>query len=548
MSMPRRPNGQQITHLGKAAAENTPPMATSRQDFTYKKFAGLDLRDTNFRQSLFIGAIFQRCQFTAVSFDRCDFSGVKFIDCAFDRCSFVPDEIRSCILNRCTFRDCSFRGSQWLRIQTEKTMFTRCDFREASIRECEFYFCCFSDCQLKRSSLTLSDFRESRFQVVNLGDCTALFLFFEKCDFHDCHINAESIGFSYGLTADNLDSLKLIYLGRKQRKPKDTDIISSLISSYWDRKWYVGACVLDLNFDHSTPIISIRRVARNLYTAAKGGVISDWDELRFFIRVLRQLHAEQRLPLLGLWLLITTLHKIADFSKLEMHVANVSPAAEPVLADANKLLLTILDEIAPVLSLAGSSVEVRLDLELSLRPQTPLSDLIPKKAYETFGRKDVAFIEGRDGSWFETWQMSLGALAATQVSLVAINGVMAQLVKAVTQAKRLKKELTPKPSKAQAARKASSARTTRQVVLQSQILLPIIVQADLDSSRLRSESLSIESLKRLDVTLTELNKLKERELEDFKAYSVKRVEKVRVRKALLSRAPKRGRRERQISA
>jgi hypothetical protein len=67
--------------------------------------------------------------------------------------------------------------------------------------------------------LTLSDFRESRFQDVNLGDCTALFLFFENCRFDRCYINAESIGFSYGLSSENLNSLQLIYLGRKQRNP-----------------------------------------------------------------------------------------------------------------------------------------------------------------------------------------------------------------------------------------------------------------------------------------------------------------------------------------
>lgn len=546
--MPRGPNGQQITHLGKAAAENTPLAVTSRQDFTYKKLTDLDLRDTKFRQSLFIGAIFQRCQFTSVSFDRCDFSGVKFVDCVFERCTFVPDEIRSCTLNRCTFRDCSFRGSQWLRIQTERTEFTRCNFREASIRECEFYSCIFSDCRLKRSSLTLSDFLETRFRVVNLGDCTALFLFFFKCDFEDCHINAESIGFSYGLTAQNLDSLKLIYLGRKQRKPAGTDIISSLISSYWGRRWYVGACVLELNFDQSMPIISIRRVANSLDTTARGGVISDWDELRFFVRVLRQLHIEQRLPLLGLWLLVTALHRIAELSKRQMHLDSVAPGAEAVLLDADKLLLTILDEIAPALSFAGSSAEVQLNLTLCLRPQTPLSELIPRKAYEPFGRKDIVFIEGQYGSWFETWQMGLGALAATHISLIAINGVMAQFVKTIGHAKHIKNEIAPKKPKALTGRKASSLKAARQAAAQGQILLPILVQTDLDSSRMRSESLSTESLKRLDVTLTELNKLKERELEDFKDYSSKRVENVHVRKVPSSRVSKRGRRERRTSA
>jgi hypothetical protein len=84
-------------------------------------------------------------------------------------------------------------------------------------------------------------------------------------------------------------------------------------------------------------------------------------------------------------------------------------------------------------------------------------------------------------------------------------------------------------------------------VLESQILLPIVVQMDIESSRLRGESLSLESLERLDLTLAELDKLTERELEEFRAYSADRIEKASVRKASI-RVSKRGRRERQTSA
>jgi uncharacterized protein YjbI with pentapeptide repeats len=153
--MPRRPTGQQITRLGNAAAENTRILATTRQDFTYKKLTGLDLRDTTFRQSLFIGTIFQRCQFTSVGFDRCDFCGVKFVDCVFDRCSFVPTKFAHAPLTDVRFETPASADHNGCGFKPRTLRSRVANFREASIGECEFYLSSFSDCRLKRSSLSI---------------------------------------------------------------------------------------------------------------------------------------------------------------------------------------------------------------------------------------------------------------------------------------------------------------------------------------------------------------------------------------------------------
>jgi hypothetical protein len=58
---------------------------------------------------------------------------------------------------------------------------------------------------------------------------------------------------------------------------------------------------------------------------------------------------------------------------------------------------------------------------------------------------------------------------------------MTQLAKAIAQAKRLKREITPKLARPRVAKKRASERTTRQAVLKSQILLPVIVQMDIES-------------------------------------------------------------------
>ena len=205
-----------------------PVISGARQDFTYKQLAGLRLTNANFRQSLFIGAVLQDCCFVGVNFDRCDFAGAKIVNCKFERCRFIPDEFRSCVIRNSQFTNCTFKGSQWIRIELAASRFEGCDFRESSIRECRISLCQLDGWKLKRSSVTLSHFSGCDFRNVDLGDCTAQFLFFDECHFSECRINAESIGYTYGLSQANVDALKLIYLGRNQKKPSGLNLVELL--------------------------------------------------------------------------------------------------------------------------------------------------------------------------------------------------------------------------------------------------------------------------------------------------------------------------------
>ncbi|MEI9922755.1 MAG: hypothetical protein WDN50_03515, partial [Bradyrhizobium sp.] len=251
--------------------------------------------------------------------------------------------------------------------------------------------------------------------------------------------------------------------------------------------------------------------------------------------------------LLGLWFFVTVLHRISDISQAELQMANVPSLAAPVLVDANDLLLKILDQIAPILNLASSSEEVRLSLTLSERPSAPLSELIPGEVFRAFGSQSLTLVRARSGSWIECWQMGLAALAAVQISFVAVNGVIAQMLKTVLQMKRLKKEILPKTSKPGTARKTRPGRAKHDVVAQSQILLPILLQVNQLSTRARDENLPPEKLEKLDLILKRLNDLPDEMLSGFDAYSAMHIQQAAIRKAPRRKSP-RGGRERQPSA
>jgi uncharacterized protein YjbI with pentapeptide repeats len=506
-----------------------------RQDFTYTKFSDLEIDGHSYRQSLFIGAIIQRCRFRAVSFERCDFSGVRFVDCAFENCSFSPDELRSCELNNCTFDSCNFRGSQWTKIQVRLTHFSHCNFMESSIRDCEFHSASFKLCQFKKSSLTQTTFGNTHFEEVDLGNCTALFLFLSDCHFSRCSLNAESVGFTYGLTEANIDELGLLYLGRRQRKPKGVDVVDALIANYWERRWYLGACALELNFRRCAPLLSIRRATDSIKLAAAKGAISDWDEVLFFAQILQILRGQERLPLLSLWSFVGALHEISSSATEQEAIKSPLSPCLQVTGLARALLMEMLDQVVPFIWVGTTQEAVYFELQLHRRPRSPLSKIVPSEIINIFGEDIISLVSERPGSWIENWQMGLAGLAAVQVSLAAVNGVLKQLVDIKKNSKRLKNEPAPRQSKP---KKLPAVNSQLNPSTNSKIIVPIIIESEICRHEKVSRELSVERLNRLEALLSKLESLPESRIIEFLDYSEENIEKAAISRSSRSRPVK----------
>jgi Pentapeptide repeats (9 copies) len=507
-------------HPVKAAPEggNLPSVrlgpVTVRQDFTYKKLESLRLTGANFKQSLFIGAILHGCQFDSVIFDRCDFSGTKLVDCTFINCRFVPDEIRSCLISDCNFHRCDFRGVEWHAVETRRTKLTECDFRQASIRESSFSSCHLNSCRFKRASVTMSSFSHSVFSGIDLGDCTALFLFFTACAFDSSRINAETIGFTYGLSMQNLHALGLIYLGKSQPKPDSSDLVQALIKNYQIRRWHVGTCILQINFRRRMTVLCLRSLADTISETIDRGIPIDWDEMRFLAQVLEWLHAEERLPLAGLWAIANALNRVPAPPD---SLLAITASKDLTLRALDRLVLRILDELARLPTVDHADRSLWLELSLIEKPDRPLNELVPLPVYRAFDAGEITLIRSGCGSWFEIWQLSLSALVAIQISLVVVNGVMRQLIKLTDEAEQLARKLPIR----------GSGRTD----VSRQIASMPAQSTQLAATYARTSLPEVAALARIDMVLQALSALSDDDLERLSAYAADRIETAKIRRA-----------------
>lgn len=506
-----------------------------RLDLTYRKISNLTVAGKSLELSLFTGTILEKCHFERVNFDRCDFAGTKFVDCTFVDCSFIPVEVRSCFLSGCTFRSCDLRGSQWTSTLTNDTTFDSCDFREATIRETVFSNSKLLKCNFSRNSITLDRFNGCLFSEIDFGDCTALFLFFDKCEFDRCRFSTECVGYTFGLSLEAIQSSELTYLSQSQAKPTEGDLVDALIANYLERHWFAGACALELNFRRLSPFISLRNFVSRIGPEAAQHKRVDWDELQFLTLILQRLRTENRLPLLGIWPLYKLVNEFCATLQQEFPASgNFTSAPELVLGRLEKLLDEMLQELSE-LSVDTTIPNVQLEMEchFKYRPRTPVDRLLPGRLFTIYGaaRSELTLLSSKEGSWIEVWQVSAGAFAAIQTSLVAVNGMIGQLIKFSKQLKTLSGLFSPtkaKTKQAPARRKSKKTKRARKDRL-NEVLVQTLADQKIALSR-RVPLLSDNYLAKLDRTIIIILSLPDHALHDFEDYSQDVLQTIEVKK------------------
>lgn len=426
-------------------------------------------------------------------------------------------------------------------LDVTRSEFKNCDFREATLRESHFIESRLTKCLLARSSVTLMHFTNCAFERMGFADCTAMFLIFSTCAFNSCSINAETVGYTYGLTAGNLDSMRLVHLGKREAKPANTNVVDALIATYWARNWYVGACILQLNFRRGDPFSIIQELNDALQQTILSEMPMDWDELRFLVEVLERLNAEERLPLLALWRCIDTLQRS---SRKSGPMSSAADLGQSVIAQADRLLLGMLDITATVVPNQVAAAEFLLELKLTERPETPLNDIVPQGALEAFGASRMELIHSAAGSWIEIWQISLAALIAVRVTLVAANGVLKEFSKVIENARLFVEKLTRKRKKAAPAKPHHARATKRQSAKQSP--LPVIVEQQMVDIREKTAAVSLDDFAKLEKALRAVSKLSGEQLKCFAAYDSDHVIAATVQS--VGRAPRRRGRAHQPAA
>src|SRR4051794_21183022 len=110
-----------------------------------------------------------------------------------------------------------------------------------------------------------------------LGNCTFLYIVMRGCTFVECSLNAESVGMLYGITIENLESFRFIYLGQHQEAPEPAFVLEAITNEYEARGWHFGLTILRLNFKMSSALYALRACFAVFWQQASGGTLPHRD-------------------------------------------------------------------------------------------------------------------------------------------------------------------------------------------------------------------------------------------------------------------------------
>jgi hypothetical protein len=419
--------------------DDLPATGALRGDFTYKFVQDLELKDRSLAHSLWTGAVLKNCRFVNVDFSRGDFAGAKLVDCGFNNCNFESNELRSCFLNRVSFQGCNMMGLNCVSSQFVECTILDSDLDHATFRESQLTRCDIKNTRFHRSSVTLNQFRDCLFKGILFGDATIQFLLFDCCRFENCGINAETIGYTLGLSRGDLQAFRLVYLGSEQSRPDDIELLDALRQTYVARHWYLCVCLLDINFGLRSTYLALRLYSRTLLRDVEAAPRAELDELLFLTLVMEHLDAQGALPFLGSWEIqnaVTKAFSIID--RAQPDFVTFFPAATVISSRLNqlrkKLLLVTLDQVRRLQQRSG---RIELYLRLVTRPEGPLNRVIPIEYFRVCGGqiKDLELKSAEVGSWVEIWRMSLECFLAVYLVLGTLDKTWQHIANLITHGK-----------------------------------------------------------------------------------------------------------------
>ena len=208
----------------------------SRSDLSYQHFDGVELKNAVARQSLFHGALFRNCMISDCDFSRSDFEGTRFENCTIINVSFETADIRSTKFAKSKLESCTFRSTVCADNLFENTILQHCEFEDSSVLHSTFNNCIIRQLTNRTATWLHTIFSRCRLAEFAFTDCTSSYTIYDRCEFNNVVVNADALGLTFGITEQNLKSLKFGFLGQTYDEGVAPGV-DSFLEQYEQRNW-----------------------------------------------------------------------------------------------------------------------------------------------------------------------------------------------------------------------------------------------------------------------------------------------------------------------
>lgn len=400
---------------------------SARLDLSYKKINELDLKGLSFKHSLFTGAIISDITVENLDFSRCDFAGTIFNNCEFKDCTFSRSGFRSSQINKSKFYNCdlsliNFSDCNFNEVDFIETSFFNSRIKDSILTETNFYHANFESL-----GLILNQFSKCHFENTALGNCTVLLLEFNEVTFRKCKIAAESVGYIYGITKNNLEELSYLYLGENQEYSDKSNIINDFLVTYKDRKWPLAIFIHSINFGLSDINMLIEMYYKSLNVQMRIGGYLEIDELCFAIDIILKQFEKGNL---GFKQMLNTYDMLV---KVEIYLNEINGDAKKILYIKSILYEFIIEQYNNSSKVVGNlniNSTYTVTVTYKEKPKILLSELTTRLEDILHLPKGTILLNERKGSYIEIFSTLVGGLIGLHTLLFFTNKILMQIHKA----------------------------------------------------------------------------------------------------------------------
>jgi uncharacterized protein YjbI with pentapeptide repeats len=365
----------------------------------------------HFTDCLFRGCVFEKCDFR-----RCDFEAVVFESCTFIDCDFSSADLRSVEFSQCKITDAQFPNGAIKACTFTTCEFTRARFYRQSFEENLLTDCLLESCRFHRATMLHIEFRRCTFRDSSIADCTSLYHVFEACSFSGSELNVDSVPLSFGLSRENLLSLRLVWQGKRIKQATDVEgLLEDLLSSVAGRGWSIPAAVLTLNFAMAPTRDAFDLAFAGIAEAVRARRPLRDDELKFFARIVSILSAHNEMPFLPVMKGLDLIVDLAEQGQ-QTHKEALRPLFH-ALREAEVAATQAWERTWRLLRpLHGQVVEVEFVFDQNLG--VPLQPLMEELQHIVGGGGPAPKLLGtRTGSYIELLSIPVSTLVAITVSM-----------------------------------------------------------------------------------------------------------------------------------
>jgi uncharacterized protein YjbI with pentapeptide repeats len=405
-------------------------LVNDNKEYTFKEYTVTTFENQTSIQSLFNGSIFKDSKINNSNFSKSDFEGTIWINVFVNNSIFKSCDIKSSMFNDCTFINCDFSLSIINDTSFKNCRFEGCLFTEAIMSENTYNGCALNNIIMDSATITLSKFDNCNFKSSLLGNCSFYDHIMVNCHFEDVTINIDSIGRIYGLTMDELEKFKYIFLGTTLGFAPDI-FFSQIDKIFANKEWRIQKTVYLFNINKLNSYDFIISIFKDIVFYIENNIIVKHDELIFVLNILKQLKAEEHLPLFALYQGMELLDSGMELLSNNEYYNKIEKFYEfnnGCFMIFNDLLLKLSEENPNYLSLNSEKthyvLEIHYDSDTVINFDEIINSFLKYNGYDKSYYSKLLNI--KKGSIIEIISVTLIAVFALQLLLYGINGILLQ--------------------------------------------------------------------------------------------------------------------------